>query len=459
MSVNVEQLNISPQTDICQLFEHYSAKNWSMLLDSGTSQHQHARYDIMVAGPIMTLTTQGDTTHIWRAETNKITQSSDNPISLVRKHLEHCFGTPEIQTTLPFCGGALGMWGYDLGKRFETLPDVALNPYRTPDMAIGLYSWAVIKDHHQGEYYLVSHSDYSAPDSAEIENLLNSDVSSNVKAFKLTDNWRSNMTETDYLTKFNKVQDYLQAGDCYQVNLAQRFEAQYQGDEWQAYLTLRQQNQAPFSAFIKLPESSIISISPERFLEVKGTHVQTRPIKGTRPRASEPKQDCAMKNELQQSEKDRAENLMIVDLLRNDISKHCLPGSVKVPELFAIESFAAVHHLVSTVTGELETGHDALDLLQGAFPGGSITGAPKIRAMQIIDELEPHARNIYCGSIGYYSLNKRMDTSICIRTLLCENNHVYCWAGGGLVVDSDGELEYQETLDKVAKILPVLKEL
>jgi para-aminobenzoate synthetase component 1 len=272
------------------------------------------------------------------------------------------------------------------------------------------------------------------------------------------------MSQEQYTEKLSCISSYLQAGDCYQINLAQRFSASYIGDEWQAYQQLRVANHAPFSAFIRLVDSVVMSISPERFLSVNEQVVQTKPIKGTRPRFNDPIQDQQQIESLLNTEKDRAENLMIVDLLRNDLSKHCQPGSVNVPELFKLESFAAVHHLVSTVTGKLKTSSSVMDLLQGAFPGGSITGAPKIRAMQIIDELEPNNRNIYCGSIGYLGILGDMDTNICIRTLLCEksseqsNNQqtIHCWAGGGIVLDSNAKDEYQESLDKVSKILPVL---
>ena len=267
------------------------------------------------------------------------------------------------------------------------------------------------------------------------------------------------MTKPEYLQKFEQIQQYLQSGDCYQINLAQRFSANYQGDEWQAYLRLRVRNAAPFSAFIRLTDCAILSISPERFIEVNQRRVETKPIKGTKPRFANPQDDKQSAEALQNSPKDRAENVMIVDLLRNDLGKVCSPGTVKVPSLFAIESFPAVHHLVSTITGELAPQHQAIDALAAAFPGGSITGAPKVRAMQIIEELEPHRRNIYCGSIGYLSVHGHMDTNIAIRTLVCANNTIYAWAGGGIVADSNGESEYQETFDKVGKILPVLTEL
>ena len=285
------------------------------------------------------------------------------------------------------------------------------------------------------------------------------------ETFSLTNNWQSNMDKASYDEKFQHVQNYLLSGDCYQINLAQRFSANYQGNEFDAYCALRETNKAPFSAFLRFENSSVLSISPERFLQKNESKVQSKPIKGTKPRSDNPKVDQQNSIDLLNSEKDRAENLMIVDLLRNDISKVCVPGSVKVPKLFDIESFPAVHHLVSTVEGELSKEYQATDLLAASFPGGSITGAPKIRAMEIIDELEPHQRSIYCGSIGYISACGNMDTNITIRTLLCEKNTIsnestiYCWAGGGVVADSKVDCEYQETFDKVNKILPVLSAL
>ena len=204
------------------------------------------------------------------------------------------------------------------------------------------------------------------------------------------------------------------------------------------------------------PQGYILSASPERFIQLKDKQIETKPIKGTRPRSNVREQDEQIIAELKQAPKDNAENLMIVDLLRNDIGKVAKPGSVKVPKLFAVESFPAVHHLVSTITAELADHASGVALLKGAFPGGSITGAPKIRAMQIIEELEPHRRSVYCGSFAYLSFNGRIDSSITIRTLVCENNQIHCWAGGGIVADSEYASEYQETFDKVSKILPLL---
>nr|WP_241264094.1 aminodeoxychorismate synthase component I [Bowmanella dokdonensis] len=439
------------------LFAHFSHQSWAMLLDSAGSAHINGDFDILLADPVAHIQTFGPYSQIWRSDRQQIDESDTDPLTLVETLNLELFGTFPDDARFPFICGAAGYFAYDLGRRFERLPEQAHQDIQAPEMAVGFYSWAVLRQRQSGQSWLVSHPDFPAPTSSELMALAAQSRPATSK-FRLTGDWQANMSKVTYLQKLARIHEYLLAGDCYQVNLAQRFSAAYKGDEWQAYQVLRDANQAPFSAFIRLPGACVMSISPERFLSVNQGKVQTKPIKGTRPRMADPQLDKQMASELSESQKDRAENLMIVDLLRNDLSKHCQPGSVAVPELFAIESFAAVHHLVSTVEGTLEDGASPLDLLRGAFPGGSITGAPKIRAMQIIEELEPHRRHIYCGSIGYLSAQGRMDTSICIRTLLCENGTIHCWAGGGIVLDSDAESEYQETLHKVNKILPVLSQ-
>ena len=265
------------------------------------------------------------------------------------------------------------------------------------------------------------------------------------------------MDRSRYAAAIGRIKHYLKEGDCYQINLAQRFSAPCQGDPWQAYLKLRKLNAAPFSAYLNMPGVQILSSSPERFLKVSGRLVETKPIKGTRPRKKNAAKDFEQVRQLQNSKKDRAENVMIVDLLRNDISKTCQKGSVQVPELFAIESYATVHHLVSTVTGVLDAGRHALDLLKSCFPGGSITGAPKVRAMQVIEELESHRRGVYCGAIGYIGFDGNMDTNIAIRTLVHSSGTIRFWAGGGIVNDSVMADEYQETFDKAAAMLALLE--
>lgn len=441
-----------------------------MWLDSGKSEHIDACFDILVWQPEVTLCTYGNKTSIHHTKTNKTHSSDEDPLSLLDKIQQQVLTKSEPSPqNLPFLGGALGYFAYDLGRRFEKLPVQADQDIDLPEMAVGIYSHAIIFDHENQQFFLVCPHDKRKELEEYLQALVIVQKEKRVtqQAFSLTSKWQSNMDEASYIEKFEQVQQYLLSGDCYQINLAQRFSAQYQGDEFQAYGVLRTENKAPFSAFLRLENATILSVSPERFLQCKQNKVQSKPIKGTMPRSDNKAQDEQNAQILASSIKDRAENLMIVDLLRNDISKVCKPNSVVVPKLFEIESFPAVHHLVSTVEGELAAQYNASDLLRGAFPGGSITGAPKIRAMEIIEQLEPHRRSVYCGSVGYISSCGAMDTSITIRTLICENsnslngspNKIYCWAGGGLVADSVASSEYQETFDKVHRILPVLAKL
>ncbi len=267
---------------------------------------------------------------------------------------------------------------------------------------------------------------------------------------------RSTFTRAGYQHAVAQVIEYICAGDIFQANLSQRLEAPLVGTPFELYRRLRSRNPAPFAAFLDFGELVVASSSPERFLRLDGRHVEARPIKGTRPRGVGPEHDAALAMALAESDKDRAENVMIVDLLRNDLSRVCEPGSVRVPELFALEHYATVHHLVSTVVGDLIPTHNAADLVRAAFPGGSITGAPKVRAMQIIAELEPTRRGVYCGAIGYWSTTGAFDTSIVIRTYLVLGDVVYFQAGGGIVADSDPEQEYRETLDKAGGLIAAL---
>ncbi|MDM4207930.1 aminodeoxychorismate synthase component 1 [Klebsiella spallanzanii] len=434
--------------------EHYftplSSQPWAMLLHSGFAEHPHNRFDILVAQPRATLVTHGQTTII--SEDEGTATSIADPLTLVHQQLTRFNLQPQAHPHLPFLGGALGLFGYDLGRRFETLPSQADADIALPDMAVGIYDWALIIDNQRQEVSLISYDDPQARLA-----WLEGQSASTTEPFALTSEWRSNMSREAYGEKFRKIQAYLHSGDCYQVNLAQRFTAGYRGDEWQAFRQLNHANRAPFSAFIRLPEGAILSLSPERFIQLRQGEIQTRPIKGTLPRLADPEQDQQQAQKLANSPKDRAENLMIVDLMRNDIGRVAVPGSVRVPELFVVEPFPAVHHLVSTVTARLPVHLHATDLLRAAFPGGSITGAPKVRAMEIIDELEPQRRNAWCGSIGYLSFCGNMDTSITIRTLTAWQGQLYCSAGGGIVADSEEAAEYQETFDKVNRILHQLE--
>lgn len=436
---------------LLHFFAPLATTPWAMLLHSGDANHTHNRFDIMTAEPLATLSTIGDATHI--QDNDETFVSSADPLSLLQELMDKHLPALTPRDDLPFCGGALGLWGYDLGRRFESLPEHANRDVVTPDMCVGIYDWALIADHQAHKLTLISHGNIDA----RLSRLRNPASPVRIpQDFLLTTPWRANMTRQEYDDRFACIQRYIHAGDCYQINLTQRFSADYQGDEWQAFLRLSAQNRAPFSAFLRFPESAVLSLSPERFLLLEQREITTRPIKGTLPRLADPLQDEQQARRLAQSEKDRAENLMIVDLMRNDIGRVAQPGSVRVPQLFTVEPFPAVHHLVSTVTARLKPELRALDLLRACFPGGSITGAPKIRAMQIIEELEPQRRNAYCGSIGYISCCGTMDTNIAIRTLIAEQGKLHCWAGGGIVADSRPEAEYQESLDKLGKILPAL---
>ncbi|EKO3437459.1 aminodeoxychorismate synthase component 1 [Vibrio fluvialis] len=432
-----------------QLFSKVESQPWAMLLRSASDTHIDSRFDILVAHPIVTLTTFGDETEV--REPSGVTLSQDDPFELLATLQQHYLPALQYSDDLPFIGGVLGYFAYDLGRRVERLPSLAEHDLTAPDMAVGLYEWAIVVDHQLKTARVIGQNIENA------ESLLADGNQKPLMPFALSSPWQSNMTPNSYREKFTQVQEYLLSGDCYQINLAQRFQAHYQGSEWLAYLKLEQFNLAPFSAFIRTEQGAILSVSPERFLQVKDRIIETKPIKGTRPRSDDPVVDAANAAELAQAEKDQAENLMIVDLLRNDIGRVAKPGSVHVPRLFDIESFPAVHHLVSTIRAELDSQYDCADLLRACFPGGSITGAPKVRAMEIIEELEPHRRSAYCGSIGYISRHGRMDTSITIRTLVAQNQQLYAWAGGGVVADSQCEAEYQETLDKLSRILPVLE--
>ena len=423
---------------------------WAVWLDSCGRD----RYDILVAQPVVTLITHGEQTEI--SDSAGKTYSTADPFKLLRGLL----GKPSVSDqNVRFAGGALGYWGYDLARRQIHLHDQARDAEGLPDMMIGIYDWAIQLDHHNKTAELLSYKRYPQTELM-LQQLLErlqykNDVVKN--DFCVHGHINSNFSRVAYKRSFEAVQEYLQAGDCYQINLAQRFSAQASGDAFFAYCKLRKLSPSPYSAFINFPQVQILCASPERFLLVKQRQVETKPIKGTRPSVADAKQNQLLVQDLRSNPKDRAENLMIVDLLRNDLGKNCTPGSIKVPKLFEVESYATVHHLVSTVTGELAEGHDAIGLLRDCFPGGSVTGAPKVRAMEIIEQLEPQRRGVYCGSIGYIGFDGNMDCNIAIRTLVYGNGEIRAWAGGGIVADSDMDAEYQETLDKAEAMLSMLK--
>jgi para-aminobenzoate synthetase component 1 len=376
----------------------------------------------------------------------------------------------------PFQCGVAGFLGYEFGRRLERLPAPRADNLHLPDAWLGAYEWVVAWDHLEGKAWLIGRrgsgkagtsplstwwrggQGVRAPEGRfrEILRRMRGPASAQRTApviERVTPEFRSGFTRDEYLRSVERVRQYILAGDIFQANLSQRFEAPWPDEPFDFYRRLMAVNPAPFAAFFRGDGFAVASASPERFLRVDSEgQVETRPIKGTRPRGATAEEDGRLAEDLLASAKDRAENVMIVDLLRNDLSKVCQPGSVEVPTLCALESHPTVHHLASIVTGRLEAGRTAADLLRAAFPGGSITGAPKVRAMEILTELEPVARGVYCGAIGWLSVTGGMDTSIAIRTVTLQDGRAYFHAGGGIVADSEPALEYQETLDKAAGI-------
>jgi len=465
-----QKLNYVPDSSV--LFEKIAHEEWAIFLDSGKPAGNYGRYDIMVARPFITITIRNHRAYVAQNETTT-SFLEDDPFSLLKRVMATYNSHSNNELNIPFSGGAIGYFGYDLARYLEVLAETAQDAADMPEMSIGIYDWAVVVDHDEQTTWLVSQGHdpstkdawqdlchlFDEPSPVSHLGMSNSSAKDSFKVdgSKLERTVCSNLDLADYSAAFDRIKRYIIEGDCYQVNLAQRFSVKAQGDAWVAYKKLREISPAPFMAYMNLHQCQVLSGSPERFLQVVNQHVETRPIKGTRTRAADAVQDALNAKELVDSLKDQAENLMIVDLLRNDISKNCEIGSVKTPNLFNLQSFVNVHHLVSIITGTLSADKTSIDLLRGCFPGGSITGAPKLRAMQIIEELEPHRRGLYCGSIGYIGFDGNMDTNIAIRSIVYANNEISFYAGGGIVADSEMLKEYTETWDKAASMLKLMQ--
>lgn len=444
------RLEITPlpyRADPLDYFTSLQQRQGAVLLDSGRPDGPGGRYDILSCEPLALL--EVDTDGQLRCDSDL--SLPETPFAAQQSLLDSLDIEFPEDCDLPFLGGLIGYWSYDLGRRLERLEGRARPAVHLPWCRVGLYDWALIQDHERQRTSLVA----SADRRRQVLGWLAAPAVETTP-FCITAPFEAELDRTGYGERFRAVQHYIHAGDCYQINLAQRFSAPYEGDLWQAYLRLRRATPTPFAGFLAWDDKGVLSLSPERFLQAHRGRVEARPIKGTRPRGATPGRDRQLAHELLRSTKDRAENVMIVDLLRNDLGRVCQPGSITVPQLCGLESYANVHHLVSIVSGELAGQHTPIDLLAAAFPGGSITGAPKVRAMQIIDELEPSQRSAYCGSLGYIDRRGHMDTSIAIRTAVAEGGRLHLWGGGGLVADSDEEAEYHETLAKIRHLLNAL---
>ena len=494
----VEPLGPTPDpAEVCQRFIDLP---YLLFLDSAAAQHPDAHYSFLAADPQCVVRSKGAATEIWRRPGGGWTPVPGDAVSVARGLLPPEPVAP-ISGLPPFQGGIAGYIGYDWGAVLERLPRPRFDDLYIPDVILGLYDWVIAWDHRIDTAWLIStglphegtagerharermdavrarlggrrgggaagppggSSAGRQPGAVPAPPPGGAAPSYPVGGIDGAESigLRSTFTHSGYLQAVARVREYILAGDIFQANLSQRFQSNWQGPPFDLYRSLRRRNPAPFAAYLGFPDMAVLSASPERFLRLDedGSHIETRPIKGTRPRGLGPMHDAALGRALAESRKDRAENVMIVDLLRNDLSRVCRPGTVRVPELFALEHHPTVHHLVSTVVGEIEPGAGVVDLIRAAFPGGSITGAPKVRAMEIIAELEPTQRGVYCGSIGYVSATGAMDTSIVIRTYLALEGQVYFQAGGGIVADSDPELEYRETLDKARGLIETLVE-
>lgn len=429
-----------------------------VLLDSSLASNRTGRYSYCTADPFLIVRSRGRRVELADASGSVVLDA--DPFAIVQGLLRHHKVAP-IPDLPPFLGGAIGYFSYDLGRLLEQLPTRAKDVEALPDLDLGFYDWVLATDHVTGQNWLIETvfpwRDATAG-SPEIERIQMQAPAPMADRFPRPQRLRSNVRRADYLDAVRRAQAYIAAGDVYQVNLSHRLEGRWRGPTWPLYERLRAASPVPYGAYLALGNVTILSASPERFLQLApdGEHVETRPIKGTRPRGATPSEDQALATELLSSEKDRAENLMIVDLLRNDLGKVCQVGSVRVPELFSLEPYTTVWQMVSAITGTLRPELDAIDLLRACFPGGSVTGCPKIRAMEIIEELEPERRGIYCGAIGCLSFSGAMDTSIAIRTLVVMGQRLHLQVGGAIVADSDPEAEYAETIAKARAGLDAL---
>ncbi len=427
----------------------------ALWLDSARPRCTQGRYDIITAAPLQRLETWGNTTTLTAAGSSP--RVYPEPFAVADQVLAE-IGRVEA-AGLPFAGGWAGYLGYDLGRPRPPAGAVSPGLARVAELRLCCYGWGLVVDHALARAALVFHPTCPAALRRDVEHRLARPGPCTEGAFGLRTPFAPSIDRAAYLQQVHRIQDYIGAGDCYQVNFAQHFAATFGGDPWQAYRHLRRALPSAHSAFLAWGEQAVLSCSPERLLRIDGDWVETEPIKGTRPRGATPAEDLALADALRGSGKDRAENLMIVDLLRNDLGKTCIPGSIRVPELYRLESLANVHHLVSRVTARRAPEVSPLTVLAGCFPGGSITGAPKKRAMEIIAELEAVPRALYCGSIGYASASGHLDFNIAIRTLVATGNELHCWGGGGIVADSVAADEYRETLAKVGLLMATLAAL
>lgn len=435
-------IELNTSLEAIDLYDLIKEEPYSFILESSLYNEKYGRYTVISSSPFEILKYEND---------EKCIDKFKGVMSSYKS---------SVKGELPFYGGAVGYISYDTGRYFEDIDTLAKEDIKIPDIYFGLYDWAFVVDHKANMTYIVS----PEIDIEKEKNILEKRKNQVYEAVKTVYKFESdekillkgNMTKEYYLSAIEKVREYIRMGDIYQANFTQRFEGETSRTGYDIYRKLREVSPTIFGGFLDFKDVEIISNSPERFLELKNNTLETRPIKGTRPRGKTIEEDQKLKQELLDSAKDKAELLMIVDLERNDLGRVSKIGTVKVPELFVIEEYASVNHLVATVKSELDENKDIFDVIKNTFPGGSITGAPKIKAMQVIEELEPTRRNVYTGSIGYIGFNQNSDFNIAIRTILKKEKFITFQVGGGITYDSSAEDEYMESLHKARSIVKAL---
>jgi len=463
-----------------ELFELIKDNSYSFFLDSGMDFQRLGRYSFLGSEPFLVMSSYGSEITLVHGQEREVQYG--NPFDAIGKLLD-IYRLDYFAAPVPFFGGAVGYFSYNLCHFVERLPSTATDDLKIPETYFAFYDSIFAFDHLYRKAYLVATGFPVTEEGQRLRrarikleemkdwlhtaslgqeaSLLRRERLGEEQFQSVQENKRvllqSNFTRENYIKAVDRVREYIAAGDVFQVNLSQRFEADLVIPTYELYKRLRTVNPAPFASYLNFPGVAIVSASPERFLKVQGDLVETRPIKGTRPRDRNPIEDRRLAQELIRSAKDRAENIMIVDLERNDLGRVCHYNTVKVTELAILETFPTVFHLTSTIVGRLRRGKNNIDLLKATFPGGSITGAPKVRAMEIIDELEPNKRSAYTGSLGYLSFNGDLDINIVIRTFLIKEGRAYFQVGGGIIYDSDSQAEYIETLDKAKALIQALQ--
>ncbi len=458
VELDVVAVELDDGREMVELFDEVAHLPYSCFLDSSLPMERFGNHSFIGFDPYLVLTTQGRTATFDYRDAGAVSREMDPFDALRAAARERVVCPGERPADLPpFAAGGIGYLSYELGRYIERLPASVEDDLLLPELGFCFFDTVIAADLRSGRKWLVASAPRGGNPLQLVERALEriapgagrGRAGGPPQAAEDTDlEFESGFSRDEYLDSVRAVKEYILAGDIYQANLSQRFSAPLLEPAWSLYRRLRVLNAAPFSAYLNFGGFAVASSSPERFMKVDGRLVETRPIKGTTRRSDDPAEDEGYRQQLLSSAKDRAELSMIVDLERNDLGRVCDYGSVEVAEHAVLESYATVHHLVSTVTGNLHEGKDLVDLLRASWPGGSITGAPKIRSMEIIDELEPTARSVYTGGIGYLGFDGTHDINIAIRTMIITGGRVFFQVGGGIVADSDPESEFQETLDK-----------